>query len=37
MEESSTPLKPDEDGPAIPDAIAPTVGEGGGTYKTSSK
>jgi hypothetical protein len=37
LDERSTPLVPDEDGPAIMAMTAPAVGEDGGTYKTSSK
>jgi hypothetical protein len=37
LDEGSTPLMPDEDGPAIMDATALAIGEGDGTYKTLSK
>jgi hypothetical protein len=34
---SSTPLEPDEDGPAIKAVAAPAAGEDSGAYKTPSK
>jgi hypothetical protein len=37
MDEGSTPLVPDEDGPTITEATAPADGEGDGTYKTPIK
>jgi hypothetical protein len=37
LDEGSTPLMLDEDGPTIADATAPTVSEGDRTYKTLSK
>jgi hypothetical protein len=37
LDEGSTPSMPGEDDPAITDAMALTVGKGGGTYKTPSK
>jgi hypothetical protein len=37
LNEGSVPPVPDEDGPAIMVAMAPTVSEDGGSYKTLSK
>jgi hypothetical protein len=34
MDEGSAPLAPDEDDPVNMEAIAPTDGDGDGTYKT---